>query len=71
MGPYLLIVALLRREFVPSKTKRTIRQSQQTIHRAGAADVPQVVEQSGFEFRGMAIGVDNRMVQLFPDDSRA
>jgi hypothetical protein len=72
MGPYLpLIAALLRREVVPAKRKRAIRQSQQTIQRARAADVPQVIEQSGFEFCGMAIGIDNRMVQLFPDDSRA
>src|SRR5262249_15059728 len=28
------------------------------------------VEQDGFEFCGMAVGVNNRMVQLRPDDSR-
>jgi hypothetical protein len=71
MRPELSLVAtLLGREFVPSKGKGTIRQGQQTLNRARTANIPQVIEQDRFEFGGMPVGVDNRMVQLLPDQRR-
>src|SRR5262245_44603087 len=71
MRPYLTLIApLLRCELIPAKSKRTIRQGQQAIHRARAAHLSQIIEQHRFKFRGMSVRVDDWMVELFPDKSR-
>src|SRR5215472_13100642 len=72
MRPYLpLVAALLGGQFVPSKSKRAVGQTQQTIHHARATDLAQIIKKNGLEFGRMSIGVDDRMVELFSDNGGA